>query len=69
MPDYRLFFLTAENHIVDHLVHKCSDDLDALDKARGLAINHSIEIWQAKRRVALVTRGDMPLNASDARSL
>jgi hypothetical protein len=69
MPDYRLFYLTAENHIVNHLEHSCRDDLDALDKARGLAINHSIEIWQAKRRVALVKRGDAPLHASDSRSL
>jgi hypothetical protein len=69
MPDYRLFFLTAENHIINHLEYLCGDDLDALDKARGLAINHSIEIWQAKRRVALVKRGDAPLDTGDSHSL
>jgi hypothetical protein len=63
------FFLTSENHIVNHYEHSCNDDLGALDKARELAKNHSIETWQDKRRVALVKKGDAPLSASDARAL
>jgi hypothetical protein len=69
MPEYQLYFLTSENHIVNHHAHAYLDDLGALDKARTLAKDHAIEIWQDKRRVALVKLGDAALNASDPCSL
>jgi hypothetical protein len=69
MPDYQMYFLTRENHIVNHHAHHYRDDLLALDKARELAKNHAIEIWQNRRRVALVKMGDAPLDAIDRYSL
>jgi hypothetical protein len=69
MPDYQLYFLTPENHIVNHYSHAYRDDLRALDKARALSKDHAIEIWQDKRRVALVKMGDAALNAGDPSSL
>ena len=69
MPDYLLFFLTSENHVVNHLEHSCRDDLGALDKACGLARNHAIEIWENTRRVARVEMGDIALDARDPYSL
>ena len=69
MADYQMFFLTSENHIVNHFEHSYDNDLDALDKARDLAKNHAIEIWQKKRRVAFVKKGNTPLDATDRYSL
>jgi hypothetical protein len=69
MADYQMFFLTSENHIVNHFEHSYDNDLDALDKGCDLAKDHSIEIWQKKRRVALIKKGNAPLDATDRYSL
>ena len=69
MPNYRLYYLTPENHIVNHMAYAGPDDLSALEKARSLAREHSIEIWESKRRVALVKMGDVALNDNDPCSL
>jgi len=63
MPDYRLFFLTTDNHVFGRHEVSCDDDLGALEKARELAKDHAIEVWQEKRRVALVKVGGAPLDA------
>ena len=59
MHSYRMYFLNGENRIVDFIEHLCADDPDALDTAR--TIGTPVEIWQAKRRVALVKPGHDPL--------
>jgi hypothetical protein len=65
MPYYRLYALNDDNHVVRPYEHICDDDLAALERGRELAVEHTIEIWQEKRRVALVKKGDAPLNADD----
>ena len=65
MTLYRLFFLTRENHIFGRHEISCHDDLSALERAFELAKEHAIEIWQEKRRVALVVRGGDALNADN----
>jgi hypothetical protein len=69
MPSYRLHYLNTGNRILNDMEHFCGDDLAALDRARGLSKDHAIEIWQEKRRVALVKRGDAALDAGDPCSL
>jgi hypothetical protein len=69
MPYYRLYALSDDNHILRPYEYTCDDDLEALERGRELAIKHSIEIWQEKRRVAFVKKGDAPLSAFDRRSL
>jgi hypothetical protein len=67
--NYQMYYLTPENHIVNHLAFSGRDDLAALDKARSLSRDHAIEIWDSKRRVALVKKVDAALDEGDPRSL
>jgi hypothetical protein len=61
-----MYFLNDEGRIVDFLEHLCEDDPDALDTARTMGT--PIEIWQARRRVALVKPGRDPLLFEGARA-
>jgi hypothetical protein len=62
MMAYRMYFLNGDDgRIVDFIEHLCADDPSALDRARALAKDSAVEIWQSKRRVALVTRGHDPI--------
>jgi hypothetical protein len=63
---YRMYFLNNEDRIVDFIEHLCPDDPSALDRARMLAEGSPIEIWQAKRRVALVAPGRDPILFGDS---
>jgi hypothetical protein len=66
---YRFYNLDQHGHIVKANDLSCSDDLDALKKAKALSADAEIEIWQAARRVARVKRGDAELNQRDRVSL
>jgi hypothetical protein len=62
MLAYRMYFMSSDDgRIVDFIEHLCADDPSALDRARALAEKSPIEIWQARRRVALVTPGRDPI--------
>jgi hypothetical protein len=61
MLAYRMYFLNSDDRIVDFIEHLCADDPSALSRARALAESSPIEVWQAKRRVALVTPGRDPI--------
>jgi hypothetical protein len=61
MLAYRMYFLNSDNHIFDFIEHLCVADPSALKRARMLAEDSPVEIWQAKRRVALVARGREPI--------
>ncbi|MGD0192808.1 MAG: hypothetical protein ABSD74_18875 [Rhizomicrobium sp.] len=69
MPAYRMYFLTTENHIVNHLEYQGDDDFSALSKARSIADEYAIDIWDKNRRVAMVKRGCDALIFSDPRAL
>ena len=69
MPDYRLFILNRENHIIDHVEETCDDDTGAVTRARALAKEHAIEIWRARRRIAFVNKGGSAVMESEAQSL
>jgi len=69
MPNYRLNYVNAENYIVSHIDRMYEDDLSALEKAWAMCRDHAIEIWQDKRRVARVKKGNAALDASDPQSL
>jgi hypothetical protein len=68
MPGYQLFFLTEEHKIVRTLEESHEDDAEAVLKARALAQQHTIDIWQDKRRVAMVAPGSEPLIFNDSRA-
>jgi hypothetical protein len=69
MNQYKFYFLDDRGHIFRAQDHVLGDDLDALEAAKTLAINHIIEIWQGARQVARVKVGDEALNASDRQAL
>jgi hypothetical protein len=63
---YRMYFLNNDDgRIVDFIEHLCADDPSALDRARMLAEKSAIEVWQAKRRIALVKPGRDPILFGD----
>lgn len=69
MSNYRFFLLNLEGRVVDGILQDCIDDLDALDKARGLSANRIVEVWHAGRHVAKIKMEDSPLNERDSSSL
>jgi hypothetical protein len=64
-----MYFPTPENHIVNHHEYVGDDDLSALSKARSLADDYAIDIWEKTRRVAIVKRDSNALIFSDPRAL
>jgi hypothetical protein len=55
MNDYRLYFLSAEDHVVRAQDLEGQDDAAALEAARVLDHAAAIEIWCGNRRVGRVT--------------
>ena len=66
---YRLHLLNPVGEIVEAQEHSFRDDLTALDKARALCEQYSVEIFKENRRIARVKRGDAPLTERDGQSL
>ena len=64
MTLYSLFRF-HEYRLVDTLDHEFGDDLDALDAARNLSDEHTIEVYSASRFVARVKQGDEPIHVKD----
>ena len=69
MPNYRLNYLNADDYIVSHIDNMYADDLSALEQAWTTCKDYAIEIWQDKRRVARVKKGNSALNVNDPQSL
>jgi hypothetical protein len=51
MLHYRFYLMDGDSHIVGAIDHHASDDASALDTARARSHDHTIEVWQADRRV------------------
>ena len=64
MPQYQLFFLTSENKAVKKLEETHENEFRVLSKAR----DHTIDVWQDNRRVAMIAPGAEPLVFSDHRA-
>jgi hypothetical protein len=56
MRNYRLYYLDPHGHVARAEDIETSDDLSALDAAKGRRGEHPIEIWQEARRVACLTQ-------------
>jgi hypothetical protein len=56
MATYRAFELNDVGRVCGRIDLVCEDDEDAKAQARHLAINRDIELWQADRRIAFLTR-------------
>jgi hypothetical protein len=61
MSRYTLFYLNDEYRIVGHFFLDIDGDGTVIEEARSRANGHTIDVWQGKRRVALVKTGFAPL--------
>ena len=68
MAVYRLFFI-RDGEPVGQITRHCSDDLDALDAARQMSRDYTVEVYAETRLVARVKQGDAPLSLKDKHSL
>lgn len=57
MNDYRLYFMSADDHVLRAQDLECADDAAALEAARVLDHAAVIEIWCGKRLVGRVRVG------------
>src|SRR5262245_42042637 len=64
---YSLYRFCA-SELVDTLDRDYIDDLDALDAARSLCKEHTVEVYDATRFVARVNKGDAPVGVHDGPS-
>ena len=51
MAVYRFYILGSDSRIVNRADIECTDDADALVKAKALKPVHGIEIWLGARKV------------------
>ena len=58
MPDYRVYTLGEDGHIVGRTEIYCPDDEAALERANNLAVGHAVELWGGARRIALIDGKD-----------
>ena len=52
MTEYRVYAIDADGHIVRSTPLICDDDSQAMQQARQLSKDHTLEIWSAERFVA-----------------
>lgn len=52
MPDYRVFIMTAEGHVLSRVDIVCSDEDHAKEEAKKLVDGHDVELWQLDRKLA-----------------
>jgi hypothetical protein len=72
VPDYRVYTLGEDGHIVRRTEIYCLDDEAALERAKNLAEGHAVELWEGDRVIALIAAKTatlrLPLHA-DAEAL
>ena len=65
MPDYRMYEIGQDGHVVRLLLELAlDDDLTAIAYAEQLPIVEAIEIWEGKRLVDSVTLSPSPPNVA-----
>jgi hypothetical protein len=58
VPDYRVYTLDADGHIVRRTEICCPDDDAALERAKNLADGHAVELWEGARLIVLLDGKD-----------
>jgi hypothetical protein len=54
MPDYRAYTLDEDGHITRFEPLICSDDDEAITKAKRMVDGHDVELWSGPRFVTLL---------------
>jgi hypothetical protein len=51
MHDYRAYILGPDGHIINRIDLVCRDDEDAKERAKQLAYNYAVELWERDRKI------------------
>ena len=51
MPEYRLYFLNPDGHIIRRVEFEAPNDEQALAHAKRFADGKALEVWQRARKV------------------
>jgi hypothetical protein len=63
MPHYRIYTMTKEGHIQSApLSFDCDDDRAAIERAEAMKDGLDLEVWQERRRVAVLRGGPHDLS-------
>jgi len=52
MAEYRAYLVDRDGHFYEAVPLICADDAEAMEKAKPLAVDHDVELWQLDRKVA-----------------
>jgi hypothetical protein len=58
--DYRVYFLGSDGHFVRFVGLSCSDDAEAIERARRLIQDQGIELWSGERLVVRLPKKQDP---------
>ena len=53
MAEYRVYLVDRDDHFFDTVHLTCTDDAEAIEQAKALAIGQGVEVWRLDRKVAL----------------
>lgn len=56
MPDYRVYLMGRDGHIIERIDLVCVDEGSARDKAEKLALRYEVELWELARRIEVYPR-------------
>jgi hypothetical protein len=54
MAEYRVYSIGADGHIIRSTPLVCKDDAEAMEQARKIGHEHTLEIWSGERFVARI---------------
>jgi hypothetical protein len=60
MSEYRVYLVDRDGHFFDAVHLICADDAEAIEKAKGWAIGHGVELWELDRKVAVFPDQNKP---------
>jgi len=52
MAEYRAYLIGSDGHFCDAVPLVCTDDTEAIEKAKQLVNGYDVELWQCDRMVA-----------------
>jgi hypothetical protein len=52
MTEYRAYLIGCDGHFCAAVHLVCTDDTEAIEKAKQLVNGHDVELWQSDRMVA-----------------
>jgi hypothetical protein len=56
MPEYRAYMVGSDGRFFNAVPLACSDDGEAVERAKQLVDGHDVELWQLDRKVARFQR-------------